>query len=523
MCCLSPSPSASATSSRRGQIVASEWPPGSSSGSNPPSDGPPPSPDPPPQAVGTDDEEFGGRPAKRARPESGCGDGVCTADRPAGDGRDRISDLPDAVLLSVLSFVPLRDAGRTAVLSSRWRGLFNQSLLDFNACQPFPPEEGRGCDWFIRAVTGILAARPRTPIRSFRFVMYGRGFDGRLGVVDRWFRALARHRLRELDVDMFYAAPMPTLPGSLLKLASLETLKLFYCRFPNAGSAPAPRLPALKILDLSNVNVSQESLQAILSHCTSLECVKLKNITGVDKISLRSKSLARLYGDFGDLKELVVEDAPNLKELVGIGLPSGKAKVKIVFAPTLLVLGYLGISVRPLVLHDTVFDGGIVQLRTLMHSVKTLAILVPFSEKGYTVFVAQLLKCFPRLEALHIEPNKRSISRRVNVEEWDTANSIQCIEHSINRVVFECFGGEDCQWGFLTFLLGMARALKLVELYCWTGKDWASDQIEVLNPKNRASPDAEIQFFRLCKPISDLYLCHCCTQRCQKENRVALI
>ncbi|OEL17609.1 hypothetical protein BAE44_0021371 [Dichanthelium oligosanthes] len=403
MCCLSPSLSASATSSRRGQIVASQWPPGSSSCSNPRSDGPPPSPAPPPRAVGTDDEELADRPAKRARPESGCVDGVRTADRPAGDGRDRISDLPDAVLLSVLSFLPLRDAGRTAVLSSRWRGLFDQSLLDFNACQPFPPEGGRGSDWVIRAITDIFAARPRVRIRSFRFVMYGRGFDGRLGVVDGWFRSLARRGLRELDVDMFYTAPMPTLPKSLLVLASLETLKVFYCRFPDAGSAPVLRLPALKKLDLSNVNVSQESLHAILSHCTSLECVKLKNITGVDKICLRSKSLARLYGDFGDLKELVVEDAPNLEELVGIGLPSGKAKVKIVCAPKLKVLGYLGIRVRPLVMHDTVFDGGIRQLRTLMHTVKTLAIQVPLSEKGYTVFVAQLLKCFPCLEVLHVE------------------------------------------------------------------------------------------------------------------------
>jgi len=41
------------------------------------------------------------------------------------------------------------------------------------------------------------------------------------------------------------------------------------------------------------------------------------------------------------------------------------------------MLGYLGISVRPLVLHDTVFDGGIVQLRTLMHSVKTLSSKCP--------------------------------------------------------------------------------------------------------------------------------------------------
>lgn len=351
MSCVSPSSSASSISSRQGQIVASDWPPGSSSCSIPHSDGPPPS-----RVVDTDEEEFGGRPraAKHGRLESVFGDSVCTADRAAGDGRDRISDLPDAVLLSVLSLLPLRDAGRTAVLSSRWRGLFDQTLLDFNACQPFPPEEGRGCDWFIGAITDILAARPRIRIRSFRFVMYGWGIDGRLDIVDGWFRALARHGVREVDVDMFYAISMPTLPGSLLDLASLETLKVHYCRFPDAG--PAPRLPALKILDLSNVNVSQDSLQATLSSCNSLECVKLKNIIGLDKICLRSKSLARLYGDFGDLKELVVEDAPNLEELVGIGLPSGKAKVKIVSAPKLQVLGYLGITVRPLILHDTVYD-----------------------------------------------------------------------------------------------------------------------------------------------------------------------
>lgn len=359
---VSPSSPPSSISSRQGQIVGWDWPPGSSSCSNPHSGGPPPALAPPSRAVDTDEGEFGGRPraAKCALLESGCVDRVCTADRPAGDGRDRISDLPDAVLLSVLSLLPLRDAGRTAVLSSRWRGLFDQSLLDFNACQPFPPEQGRGGGWFIRAITDILAARPRIRIRSFRFVMYGWGFDDRLAVVDGWFRALARHGAREVDVDMFYAISMPTLPGSLLELSSLETLKVDHCRFPDAWPArvpaPAPWLPALKILNLSSVNVSQESLQAILSNCNSLECVKLKNIIGLDKICLRSKSLARLYGDFGGLKELVVEDAPNLEELVGIGLPSGKAKVKIVFAPKLQVLGYLGITVRPLILYDTVHD-----------------------------------------------------------------------------------------------------------------------------------------------------------------------
>ncbi|KAL6845612.1 hypothetical protein ACP4OV_025107 [Aristida adscensionis] len=517
---VSPSPSGSATSSQRGQIVAAEWPPGSPNYSG----GPPPSPPPPPRAAHPNDgEEFDGRPPKRVRPESGGGHGDGGADRAAGDGTDRISELPDAVLLSVLSRLPLRDAGRTAVLSSRWRNLFDQSLLDFNACQPFPPEEGRGCEWFIGAITDILADRPYASIRSFRFVMYGQGFAGNLGVVDGWFRELARHGVRGLDVDMFYTIPKPVLPWSLLKFASLETLKVCYCTFPDVGPGRAPQLPALKTLDLSDVDVSKDTLHSMFSDCASLECVKLKNIIGADKIWLRSKSLVRLYGDFGDLTELVVEDAPNLQELVGIGLPSGKVKVKIVSAPKLKLLGYLGITVRPLVLNDTVFDGGIVQLRSLMCSVKTLAIQVPFSERAYTVFVCQLLKCFPCLEVLHVEPDLRSISRPVTVEEWDTANSIKCIAHSLNRVVFEYYGGEDCQLGLLTFLLGMARALKVVEFYCLnTSRDWVSEQIELMAPINRASPAAEFLFSKIREPVS-MYLCHCCPQRCQKKSRVALI
>ncbi|RLN00755.1 F-box/LRR-repeat protein [Panicum miliaceum] len=101
-----------------------------------------------------------------------------------------------------------------------------------------------------------------------------------------------------------------------------------------ASESVKSRAPSVELLCFhpfgraQSEDVCEESLQAILSHATSLESLKLKNITGVDKICLKSKSLTRLYGDFGDLKELIVEDDPNLEELVGIGLPSGKAKKK---------------------------------------------------------------------------------------------------------------------------------------------------------------------------------------------------
>uniref|UniRef100_J3L3R0 F-box/LRR-repeat protein 15/At3g58940/PEG3-like LRR domain-containing protein n=1 Tax=Oryza brachyantha TaxID=4533 RepID=J3L3R0_ORYBR len=356
----------------------------------------------------------------------------------------------------------------------------------------------------IHSITDILVARPHIPIRSFRLVMYGQGVVDHLADVDLWFRALALRGVRQLDVDMLYTAPTQTLPGSLLELSSLESLRVFNCSFIHPSwTAPvlALWLPTLRTLDLSNVFTSQYILQAVISNSPSLECAKLKNITGINKIRVRSKSLVRLFGDFGYLSELVVEDAPNLEELVGISLPLGAAKVKIVFAPKLRVLGYLGKSVHLLLMHDTVFDGGIVQYRTLMSSVKTLSIQVPFSEKGHTLVVARLLKCFPCLEVLHIEPDSRSICRPVDLEDWDTETSVQCIEHSINRLVFENFAGEECQWRFLTFLLGMARALRVVDFHCLESKDWASNQLELLGYTNRASADVRFMFYKLSWPV----------------------
>ena len=55
----------------------------------------------------------------------------------AGDMQDRLSNLPDAILTHILSFLKTKDAVRTSILSTRWKSVWasvptlNLSKSDF--------------------------------------------------------------------------------------------------------------------------------------------------------------------------------------------------------------------------------------------------------------------------------------------------------------------------------------------------------------------------------------------------------
>ncbi|CAN6228226.1 unnamed protein product [Urochloa humidicola] len=59
------------------------------------------------------------------------------------DGVDRLSALPDALLHSVMSFLPAPQAVRTCLLSRRWRDLWcSAPCLDIDSNMPFVPNSG---------------------------------------------------------------------------------------------------------------------------------------------------------------------------------------------------------------------------------------------------------------------------------------------------------------------------------------------------------------------------------------------
>jgi hypothetical protein len=121
---------------------------------------------------------------------------------------DRLSDLPDAILVFILSLLRLDEVARCTVLAPRWRRLFSSTLLlDFNANMP-------GRLDIIGTVNSILAAHPTAPVRSFRagwrFIPRDKNLSS-----GGWLQELARRGVEELSLDFDFHDRHPRIPVSL--------------------------------------------------------------------------------------------------------------------------------------------------------------------------------------------------------------------------------------------------------------------------------------------------------------------
>ncbi|KAL4606397.1 hypothetical protein ACB092_09G099600 [Castanea dentata] len=195
----------------------------------------------------------------------------------ADDDKDIISSLPDSLLTHILSFLPIRDAVSTSILSSRWSPLWtlvpvlylNQQELverlfyEENAKFKFVDIASR--IWTLRNAI----SNPIPPLHKLRIHWY---YNCLPFYVDAWVRAANMRDLRELDLYLITspARSQPLeLPRSLYFSTTLVVLKLGVDIRLNPFSACV--LPCLRILLLKRVTfANRDSLSAILNACPVL-------------------------------------------------------------------------------------------------------------------------------------------------------------------------------------------------------------------------------------------------------------
>ncbi|KAJ9539837.1 hypothetical protein OSB04_026343 [Centaurea solstitialis] len=204
---------------------------------------------------------------------------------------DLLSRLPDEILVSILSSLPLKAAAATSLLSRRWRYLWCQTdrlvLEDkqrWNATQrAFSEEESHN---YMSWVDHIIHQHNSPTIDKFK-ICFGLGENAK-AAIDKWIKYAISKSVRSLELSL---------------LSSRSRTSGNYC-FPNN---PVMEIKFLKTLVLNHVDVDDEGLKKILSNCPVLENLFIRGSYKLVKPEIHGNDLA--------LKNLHMESCYGLESI----------------------------------------------------------------------------------------------------------------------------------------------------------------------------------------------------------------
>ncbi|XP_024011934.1 putative FBD-associated F-box protein At5g53635 [Eutrema salsugineum] len=217
---------------------------------------------------------------------------------------DRISNLPDALISEILVHLPIKEAGRTSVLSTRWRNLWlwlPRLVLD--------SEEFSSTSTFVSFVDRFFDPDRVSSIDKLKLIADRYRYPCNLMP---WIEAAIKRKVQRLHVHGYVSA----MPLSLYTCETLVSLKLFGVHLPNAGFVSLPFLKTMRLKHIWYLN--QSTFERLVSSCPVLE--KLEIIGGVNDIApvfrVLSKSLEKLIILMRYSEYEVVIDAPRLRFLI---------------------------------------------------------------------------------------------------------------------------------------------------------------------------------------------------------------
>ncbi|KAL6593946.1 hypothetical protein ACP70R_048847 [Stipagrostis hirtigluma subsp. patula] len=258
---------------------------------------------------------------------------------------DRFAALPDAVLVRVISFLPVRDAARTAVLSRRWRHLWLRTGALNLDTRPYGRYFYEIREPLFRDA-GAALRRLLPPVTSLSLLVAGEGGNDCQLIIgfstysrssawsyepccldsllaDPALRRLEELRLRfeikeKQSLRYIYQLRPEALPGH-----TLRSLDLACCRIEmpaaGAGAAAFPRLVSLR---LDRCSVPAHHLEALTGAAPSLATLRIQGLDTYfydpkrtersrDRVALRCPNLAAV--SMADVNVPFDIDAPRLR------------------------------------------------------------------------------------------------------------------------------------------------------------------------------------------------------------------
>ncbi|XP_011077658.1 F-box/FBD/LRR-repeat protein At1g13570 isoform X2 [Sesamum indicum] len=373
--------------------------------------------------------------------------------------RDFLSDLPQSIIETILTKLPIRDAVRTSILSNRWRykwASMTHLVFDDRSATQFNDRMVVE-DRIVNFITRFLFLHDG-PIHKFSL---SSSFLQSSPDIDQWLLFISRKDVKELILELgegeWFRAP-----SCVFSCKNLMRLELVRCELD-----PPPNFKGflcLKYLNLQQVLIPPDDIECLISSCPLLESLTLSYFDSLE-LTVRAPNLKYLILE-GEFKDLCLANTPLL----------------------------IAISVAMYMTDDIAehfeqssscnfdkFLGGVPELERLI---------------GH-IYFTKLIVNSPNLKALQISgsSNTSAATQAPDLQFWDEKFSTDCMLRQLKTVKLTDVSGVPHEMKFIKFLLEHSPSLEEMSitpsLYVTEGR---LNMLIDLVCFRRASPQASIVF-----------------------------
>ncbi|KAH1229348.1 FBD-associated F-box protein [Glycine max] len=322
--------------------------------------------------------------------------------RTSEEERDRLSELPDFVLLHIMNFIDTKDALRTCILSKRWKDLWKH-LTTFSFDQSTSLFDERRVVNFNKFVSQVLSCWDGSiSLINVRLVIF-ESIGSQL--LNRIMKCVVLHNDAKTMMQKYSSYLILTIPTCNL----LNTLVLNYCFLHNDA----------KILFISNSNLSSLKLKNLkirdtFQHKVVLSTPNLSSLTvyffGVSSFTIQPLSSTC---NLSCLEEGTIDIATDISHPVLIGWLQVFSNVKI------LTLSYQTLKLILKVSHFYLFYAlfifiGLILLQQMIDCYDSCLVAIACYKCGFLFVFANESFIFKKLSLIRVLPIPITIETKLD-------------------------------------------------------------------------------------------------------------
>lgn len=411
--------------------------------------------------------------------------------------RDFISDLPISIIESILALLPIRDAIRTSILSSKWRYRWANlpQLIFDDRCVDIKDKALVERD-LIRFIDRVLLLH-NGQIHKFKL---STSYLQSCPDIDQWILYLSRHDIKELTLELgegeWFRAP-----HCLFSCNKLSHIELFRCELDPPSNFRG--FLCLKTLNLQQVLVAPEVIESLISGCPLLESLTLSYFDSL-ALTIRAPNLKYLCLE-GEFKDICLENTPLLTAMSVALYMTDDITEHFEQSSSCNFIKFLGgvPCLERLIgrIYFTKFlsignDLGRLSI-TYNHLRNVELYQVSFEDMKEILVILRLIMNSPNLKELQISGSSNTLAalEAPDLEFWERKGLLDCTFKNLKTVKMTDMSGVPHELEFIKFLLGNSPVLEIMSITpCVYVIEGRLNMLIGLVRFRRASAQAEIVF-----------------------------